>query len=541
MPHGQQNDTFSCGPATGNTIAHDILGCPLWSPETAVLERVCWFLKFVENIPSLVEDTSLKDRIGMPPSQDNDAMKAATAGRSEMNIEVSIAIAIGDHNFPDLADFVAEGNDHAQPHPCARQRISLLELLNPDDDPVATHESFGRDLNEEFRSDEDVNLTEYPSSLAEEMGVSSGVDLSEETNGDEERMVVDEEKVEKNKFMSYFTGSRNENSVRGKETELKRKREPKEDVGSPSDSGSDSDVSARAKGGSKKARAGTGQSKAAKYSRSKRESFRNGTLKIDDKALENWKKKILTDDQHAEFDPSNITRVRHSGCGRYFQVKEPLDLTRWRIHMKECKPNKKSAKTRSLFAMGWGQNAGGDKAKTAQHVRIKASVVPTKPCPGLTELDDGRIPNYLYRSAAHGGGGKSIQSIAKEKFNQLFSKLSKRKKDEVLDHQQHGHTWTNDHQKLRVFSATCQKAVSDRTPNRALPCESCQSVLSSKGFRAALRKPTPSPENQIYVNTKYRNQVLGEIYGRHIGLKDIIEAPVRSSYFCERFVLILSK
>ena len=105
----------------------------------------------------------------------------------------------------------------------------------------------------------------------------------------------------------------------------------------------------------------------------------------------------------------------------------------------------------------------------------------------------------------------------------------------------HGHTWTNDHQKLRVFSATCQKAVSDRTPNRALPCESCQSVLSSKGFRAALRKPTPSPENQIYINTKYRNQVLGEIYGRHIGLKDIIEAPVRSSYFCERFVLILSK
>ena len=55
MPHGQQNDTFSCRPATGNTIAHDILGCPLWSPKTAVLERVRWFLKFVENIPSLVE------------------------------------------------------------------------------------------------------------------------------------------------------------------------------------------------------------------------------------------------------------------------------------------------------------------------------------------------------------------------------------------------------------------------------------------------------------------------------------------------------
>ena len=422
--------------------------------------------------------------------------------------------------------FVAESNDHAQPHPCTRQHISLLELLNPDDDPGATHEPNNRDLNEEFRSDEDANLTEYPSSLLEEMGASSGVDLSEETKGDEERMAMDEKHVKK-KFMSYFIGSAKENSVWGKETMLKRKREPE---ASPSESDSNSDASDRVKGGCKKGRAGTlGGSKAAKYSRFKRESFRNGTLEIEDEALDKWKKQILTDDRHAEFDPSNITRVRHSGCGRYFQVKEPLDLTRWRTHMKECKPNKKSAKTRSLFAMGWGKNAGGDKAKTAQHV--KASVVPTKPCPGLTELDDDRVSNYLYRSAAPGGGGKSIQSIAKEKFNQVFSKLSKWRKNEVLDHQRHGHTWINDHQKLRVFSTTCQKAVPDRAPNRALPCESCQSVLSSKAFRAALRKPIPLPENQIYVNTKYRNQVLGEIYGRHIGLKDIIEAPVRSSYF----------
>ena len=68
---------------------------------------------------------------------------------------------------------------------------------------------------------------------------------------------------------------------------LKRKREPKEDIASPSESGSDSNVSDRAKGGSKKARAGTGGSKAAMYSRSKQESFRKGTLIIDKKALEN--------------------------------------------------------------------------------------------------------------------------------------------------------------------------------------------------------------------------------------------------------------
>ncbi|EDR05487.1 uncharacterized protein LACBIDRAFT_329804 [Laccaria bicolor S238N-H82] len=35
--------------------------------------------------------------------------------------------------------------------------------------------------------------------------------------------------------------------------------------------------------------------------------------------------------------------------------------------------------------------------------------------------------------------------------------------------------------------------------------------------------------------TKYRNQVLDEIYGRHIGLKDIIEAPNAKSTPCVRY------
>ena len=109
--------------------------------------------------------------------------------------------------------------------------------------------------------------------------MASEVDLSEEIKGDEERMVADEEQVKKNKFMSYFTRSDgNKNSVREKETMLKRKRELKEDIASPSESGSDSGISDRAKGGSKKARAGTGGSKAAMYSRSKQVPLASPTL-----------------------------------------------------------------------------------------------------------------------------------------------------------------------------------------------------------------------------------------------------------------------
>ena len=124
--------------------------------------------------------------------------------------------------------------------------------------------------------------------------------------------------------------------------------------------------------------------------------------------------------------------------------------------------------------------------------------------------------------------------IAKELFKKTFSKLSKVRKEEVMVAQTHGHRWKNDHQKLRVFSTSCQKNTPDRTPNHPLPCASCQAVLKSQEFKNAIQKPTPLPKNQIYTNNQYRNKLLGEIYGRTIGLKEIIEAPV-----CNLDVIIL--
>ena len=55
---------------------------------------------------------------------------------------------------------------------------------------------------------------------------------------------------------------------------------------------------------------GGGVSKSAKASKAKRDSFKVGTLEISARQLGDWKKDILTDDPHAEFDPSNICRVR---------------------------------------------------------------------------------------------------------------------------------------------------------------------------------------------------------------------------------------
>ena len=166
--------------------------------------------------------------------------------------------------------------------------------------------------------------------------------------------------------------------------------------------------------------AGTGTSKSAKASFATRKSLREGTLEIKKNVLNKWRETILSDDPYAEFDPLNdIRAVRHSGCGKSFLVKEPFDLTRWRSHLKACnsKPRKKAAATRSLFTMGFTKAAlkSSVTVSTASEIGIGRSSEgpPTKPCPGISELDDALVHTYLHRTAVLGGGGRKIEVIAK--------------------------------------------------------------------------------------------------------------------------------
>lgn len=111
-------------------------------------------------------------------------------------------------------------------------------------------------------------------------------------------------------------------------------------------------------------------------------------------------------------------------------------------------------------------------------------------------------------------------------FKKVFSGLSKAEKEDVVQEQRHGHKWWKDHQQLKVFSTNSEKTVPDRTPNRPLPCLSCEKVRKSRAFRDAIKKPTPLPQNRGFVNKAWRNPVLGEIYGR---VEELIEEPVRHS------------
>ncbi|EEB97356.1 hypothetical protein MPER_03340 [Moniliophthora perniciosa FA553] len=142
----------------------------------------------------------------------------------------------------------------------------------------------------------------------------------------------------------------------------------------------------------------------------------------------------------------------------------------------------------------------------------------------------------LRRTGASGGGAPSITKIAQERFDgRMYCDLEEGEKAEVLLERQHLFRWHNVHQYLRVFSSKCKKYV---TPTRIGsvagsphldileygPCSECRSLLKTPEFKNTLRRPTPHEDNYKYVNSMYRNDIIGEQYLKSEGLKELVDA-----------------
>jgi hypothetical protein len=283
----------------------------------------------------------------------------------------------------------------------------------------------------------------------------------------------------------------------------------------------------------KRRKTSQGMSKSARASRALNEAFRSGKLEMSKSKVENWRQKCRSKDPDVEFDKNNIA-ARHSKCREFIKMKEPYDASRFNEHVKKCTPQtrkkKPAAGTPSLWR--WIGKAGNDPSSSGS-AQTQASALETEvnyyPCPGLTELDDSRIPKYLRRTGFAGGGARALTVIAEERFGKAFRELEEQKKQMVGDLQLHEHQWRNDHQGLRVFATKCKQRVPTPTLNRqARPCDECSALLLNKRFKSILHKPTPDDKDFIYTNRRYRSKNLGEIYARTVGLRQIIETPVCS-------------
>ena len=273
-----------------------------------------------------------------------------------------------------------------------------------------------------------------------------------------------------------------------------------------------------------------GIAKSSVQAKKTRDAAKRGELKIKEAQEKRWKETMTTIDPHVEFFDKNVSAARHFNCGKVIKVKQPYDTTRFSVHANGCKGAKKKSNTSggsaTLFQMAsrgkWNVTVKVSQA-TASEERLE-----DMPCRGLSEVDHKLIPEYLRRTAAKGGGSRSIAKIAMEKYGKTFSLLAQNQKKVVDDLQVHEQQWRNDHAKLRVFSTSCKRSTHIRNSNDSepFPCTGCQALLNNNQFKISLRKPMPESKNYKFINRRHQEPLLGELYARTKGLQDLIESSV---------------
>lgn len=270
--------------------------------------------------------------------------------------------------------------------------------------------------------------------------------------------------------------------------------------------------------------------KTADRDRELREKWEAGTLEVNPKREESWRSRIREVYPKAEFHDGDPVHFRHHPCGNWVKGKHPYDATRARHHIHKGCPAlaENSGRTKDGGGMLTLEKMAEEKAFGWKNPDDQP--FETSPCPGLTLLDDSRIPPYLQRMGALGGGGEWLVKIAKRLFLKTFSKLRKLEKSEVLTEQQHTWKWRNDHAEERVYSVDCKRKVEHRPHDRPPACLSCRTVLLSRPFRNTLAKKTPTDGNYIYVNHRFRPKGLARIFARTIGLRTIIDTEVSLLY-----------
>ncbi|KAJ6459147.1 hypothetical protein C8R47DRAFT_1028273 [Mycena vitilis] len=498
LEHGDQKDSSSCAIVTRNTVAVNTVGEVLWEQKHAAAERATCFVR-------LVRSAAIREKV----------------------------IAIGDHNFPDLAEFAL----HIPPR---QSRPTLADLMNPAPEAPGVAESTAPAM------DMDMADTLAPGYSDAYVGDHGDIDAMESMMDDphaadesqeleEAPMDVDEElPAPRKSIMSYFAPA---------EKLGKRSRDAAD---SELDESVDIDPSAPAKK-AKKAN-GTGSSKSAVSAQKTRDARKSGALTVataDPVRYRKWQDTLRNGkggkngDPKVVFHATDVKKARHSLCGYWVTMGEVYEAGRWNLHMKSACPALNPGKKKkigdgllgvpTLQGLGWGAKKDSDKKPSR----------PTLPCPGITPSTCPRLPIYLRRTGASGGGARSVTAIARSLFGKLalFRRLTGRDREDVVDTQRHERQWVNDHAKQRVFSTRCKKHVlaAGLDGSRTLPCSECSLILGNARFKQAIRLPIPDDENYIYVNRQFRNQELGELYARTIGLKEIIETTDAKNTPCIKF------
>lgn len=117
-----------------------------------------------------------------------------------------------------------------------------------------------------------------------------------------------------------------------------------------------------------------------------------------------------------------------------------------------------------------------------------------------------------------------------DEYGKNFKLLTKEEKDSVCTAAIATTQWTIYlepimHIRRTKCEKTCDPEISDIEPTDI--CYWCADLLSFQQFQAAMNRPATEEDKLKYVNKTNRNKMEAVLYGRYIGMKEMIEAAVR--------------
>ncbi|KAJ7508549.1 hypothetical protein B0H11DRAFT_2304702 [Mycena galericulata] len=239
--------------------------------------------------------------------------------------------------------------------------------------------------------------------------------------------------------------------------------------------------------------------------------------------LDSFRAKVLADDPKAEFDDTDVRRVRCSHCATWVIMRVLYDIRRWTEHRstsKCIKSRKTGLSTQSLFSLGFKKQSGG------------STIIPSAPrntllpCPGLTRESNEGIATYMARVTASGGGAPSRTRIARQLFSSdeiKWRDLNASDRRMVLRRELTLQKWKIGRNVGAVFSSDCLRDVLTPDSHEPQPCSECRKLLKLHTFQVAIRRPMPDESKMKFVPVAHRDPELGKIYLKYHGVRELVE------------------
>ena len=171
---------------------------------------------------------------------------------------------------------------------------------------------------------------------------------------------------------------------------------------------------------------------------------------------------------------------------------------------------------------------GPTEAIEVMKVTVPSRMAINYPCLGITSDHDQRVPNFIMRTGADGGGARSVTKIADELFNKPYGELSERKKSLVDTAQMHEWSFRFDRLHMAIHLTKCKKVIlAPEDDDNPYTCDECLGMYNSdQRLKAGLRKPMPKSEHFKYLNEQYQGKSTAERYAKTQGLLEIIQDKV---------------